>query len=71
MTGGGAEPVSFERVRLPGSDHHGVVDFIVVNYWPGKRWPAFNIADAAIVCGVIALVADALFRPKAGLKEGT
>lgn len=25
LTGGGAEPVSFERVKLPGSDHHGVV----------------------------------------------
>ena len=34
-------------------DHHGVVDFIVVNYWPGKRRPAFNIADAALVAGVL------------------
>jgi signal peptidase II len=31
---------------------HGVVDFIVVFYWPGKRWPAFNIADAVLVAGV-------------------
>jgi signal peptidase II len=31
---------------------HGVVDFIVVFYWPGKRWPAFNVADAALVAGV-------------------
>jgi signal peptidase II len=31
---------------------HGVVDFIVVFYWPGKRWPAFNIADALLVAGV-------------------
>ena len=30
-----------------------VVDFIVVYYWPGKRWPAFNIADAALVAGVL------------------
>jgi signal peptidase II len=32
---------------------HGVVDFIVVFYWPGKRWPAFNIADAVLVAGVL------------------
>jgi signal peptidase II len=32
---------------------YGVVDFIVVFYWPGKRWPAFNIADAALVAGVL------------------
>lgn len=31
---------------------HGVVDFLVVYYWPGQRWPAFNIADAALVAGV-------------------
>ena len=34
-------------------ERHGVVDFIVVFYWPGKRWPAFNIADAALVAGVL------------------
>lgn len=33
--------------------NYGVVDFIVVFYWPGKRWPAFNIADAALVAGVL------------------
>lgn len=32
---------------------YGVVDFIVVYYWPGQRWPAFNIADAVLVAGVI------------------
>jgi signal peptidase II len=30
----------------------------------------FNLADAAIVLGVAALVADALFRSKATAKEG-
>ncbi|MBL8973291.1 MAG: signal peptidase II [Myxococcales bacterium] len=40
----------FVRVFL---DQYGVVDFIVVYYWPGKRWPAFNIADAALVAGVL------------------
>ena len=32
---------------------HGVVDFLVFYYWPDKRWPAFNIADVALVVGVI------------------
>jgi len=31
---------------------HGVVDFLVVYYWPGERWPSFNVADAALVLGV-------------------
>ncbi len=40
----------FVRVFM---DQYGVVDFIVVYYWPGQRWPAFNIADAALVAGVL------------------
>jgi signal peptidase II len=40
----------FVRVFM---EQYGVVDFIVVYYWPGKRWPAFNIADAALVAGVL------------------
>ncbi|KIG16580.1 Lipoprotein signal peptidase [Enhygromyxa salina] len=31
---------------------HGVVDFIVVYYWPTRRWPTFNIADVCLVIGV-------------------
>ena len=31
---------------------HGVVDFIVVYYRPGMRWPAFNLADTWLVLGV-------------------
>jgi signal peptidase II len=31
---------------------HGVVDFIVVHYWHGKRWPTFNVADMCLVVGV-------------------
>lgn len=34
---------------------HGVVDFIVVFYWPGRRWPAFNIADVALLVGAIGI----------------
>lgn len=39
-----------------------VVDFIDVHV-AGWHWYVFNVADAAIVCGVVALVADSLFRP--------
>ncbi len=34
---------------------HGVVDFIVVFYWPGHRWPAFNLADVALLVGAIGI----------------
>jgi signal peptidase II len=36
-----------------------VVDFIDVHYG-GYHWPAFNVADSAITCGVVLLVFDAL-----------
>jgi len=62
---GGAIGNVIDRVRFG-----AVVDFVDASAWDW-HWYVFNIADAAIVCGVIALVADALFRPKAGLKEGT
>ncbi len=37
-------------------EKHGVVDFILVYYLPGKAWPTFNIADAALVIGVGLLI---------------
>jgi lipoprotein signal peptidase len=61
---GGAVGNVIDRVRFG-----AVVDFVDAYAW-GWHWYVFNIADAAIVCGVVALVADALFRPKAGPKEG-
>ena len=36
-----------------------VVDFIDVHY-QGWHWPAFNVADSAITCGVILLLIDGL-----------
>jgi len=36
-----------------------VVDFVDVHYL-GYHWPAFNVADSAITCGVVLLVFDAL-----------
>ncbi|MBR0683783.1 signal peptidase II [Roseomonas eburnea] len=62
---GGAVGNVIDRVRFG-----AVVDFVDAHGW-GWHWYVFNVADAAIVCGVIALVADALFRPKPGLKEGS
>ncbi|MBY0338409.1 MAG: signal peptidase II [Acetobacteraceae bacterium] len=45
-----------------------VVDFVDVHAW-GWHWYVFNIADAAIVCGVLALLLDALIRPETKRKE--
>jgi signal peptidase II len=44
-----------------GERTYGVVDFVRVYYWPGKPWPIFNVADVALVAGVILLV---LVMPK-------
>jgi signal peptidase II len=32
-----------------------VVDFIDLNFWPLHEWPVFNLADSAIVAGVVLL----------------
>jgi signal peptidase II len=32
----------------------------------GWHWPAFNVADAAIVLGVAALLVESVFRPRPG-----
>jgi signal peptidase II len=37
-----------------------VVDFIDV-FYQDHHWPAFNLADSAITCGVILLLVDGLF----------
>jgi lipoprotein signal peptidase len=61
---GGAVGNVIDRLRFG-----AVVDFVDAHGW-GWHWYVFNVADAAIVCGVLALVADALFRPKPETKEG-
>ena len=53
---GGAIGNVVDRLRFG-----AVVDFVDAYAW-GWHWYVFNIADAGIVCGVAALVADALFR---------
>lgn len=46
-----------------------VVDFLDFHAF-GWHWPAFNVADSAIVIGVLVLIGDGLFRPQAGGKQG-
>lgn len=60
---GGAIANVIDRLRFG-----AVVDFVDVHAW-GWHWYVFNLADAAIVCGVLALVADALIRPETQRKE--
>lgn len=43
--------------------HEGVVDFLDFHL-AGRHWPAFNLADTAIVCGVGLLLLDGLFAEK-------
>ncbi len=40
-----------------------VVDFISV-HWQHHYFPAFNIADMAITCGAILMIADMIFNPE-------
>ncbi|CAN5140107.1 signal peptidase II [soil metagenome] len=41
--------------------HGHVVDFLLF-YWRDWYWPAFNVADSAIVCGAALLIVDELLR---------
>ena len=44
------------QMIVDGELRHGVVDFIKVYYWQGKPWPTFNVADVALVAGVLLLL---------------
>jgi len=46
-------------------NHGYVVDFIDV-YYREWHWPAFNLADSAITCGVVLLLIDGLFLSVSG-----
>jgi lipoprotein signal peptidase len=59
---GGAVGNVIDRVRFG-----AVADFFDAHAW-GWHWYVFNVADAAIVIGVVTLVADALFRPSGSVK---
>jgi len=41
-----------------------VRDFIDVVYWPGRHWPAFNIADSLLCIGVALLIMANFFTGK-------
>jgi len=41
--------------------HGHVIDFLDF-HWGGWHWPAFNVADSAIVCGAGLLILDELLR---------
>ncbi|RVT89932.1 signal peptidase II [Rhodovarius crocodyli] len=60
---GGAIGNVIDRLRFG-----AVVDFIDTHAW-GWHWYVFNVADAGIVCGVLVLVLDALFRPQGGARQ--
>jgi len=47
-----------------------VVDFIDV-FYRDHHWPAFNLADSAITCGVILLLVDGIFFASAAKPEET
>jgi len=55
LVGGGAIGNVIDRL-VSGS----VTDFLVVDlgFWPLNPWPAFNVADAALVVGVLLMVLD-------------
>ena len=40
-----------------------VRDFIDVVYWPGRHWPAFNIADSLLCIGVALLMISSFWAP--------
>jgi len=45
--------------------NNGVVrDFIDIVYWPGRHWPAFNIADSLLCVGVGLMIFSALLTDK-------
>ncbi len=60
---GGALGNVVDRIRIG-----AVVDFLDF-YLGAWHWPAFNIADTAIVIGVLGLVLDGLFQPPSRSKE--
>jgi signal peptidase II len=58
LVGGGAIGNLIDRIL-----YGRVTDFIVWHY-KGHEWPAFNIADAALVVGVGLMGLDMLLAPK-------
>lgn len=41
-----------------------VRDFIDVMYWPGRHWPAFNVADSMLCLAVALIIISGFFTEK-------
>ena len=54
--GGALGNLHDRQFRHDWDGHHGVVDFIKVNYPWGGSWPSFNVADSALVVGTALLM---------------
>jgi signal peptidase II len=67
LVGGGAIGNLIDRII-----YGGVTDFLVfdLGFWPFNPWPAFNIADAALVVGV-GLMAIDMARPQRSATAAT
>ena len=62
--------VSYTHLDVYKRQIHGhVIDFIQW-HWRGHYWPAFNLADAAIVGGAIGIALFGLFDGKNKKKAG-
>ena len=46
-----------------------VVDFLDFHYYGKWSWPAFNVADMSIVCGVTVLILLEIFAPQVSSKS--
>ncbi|TNE40274.1 MAG: signal peptidase II [Alphaproteobacteria bacterium] len=62
---GGAIGNVIDRVRLG-----AVADFFDFDLY-FMRWPAFNVADMAIVCGVVLILVESLFQGRKADKLGS
>lgn len=47
-----------------------VRDFIDIVYWPGKHWPAFNVADSMLCIGVGLLIIWGFLTDRPGPEHG-
>jgi signal peptidase II len=56
MIMGGALGNLIDRLR-----YGEVIDFLDVHLWGGYTWPTFNVADSAIVVGVVILMVEIFF----------
>jgi len=48
-----------------------VIDFVDFNFWPMKDWPVFNLADSAIVVGVVLLALTMLREDIVSVEQTT